>query len=430
MRFPGVLCAIFTTCCLTVSAENWPEWRGPDRNGVSREKNLPTKWSATENVKWKVALPEPGNSTPIVWGDKIFLTQPLEAEGKRQVVCFDRANGKQLWAKGVSHPAKEPTHETNPQGSPSPATDGERVIAWFGSAGLVCYDMEGKELWKRDLGKQTHQWGYASSPVIHKELCFLYFGPGPRTFLIAVNKKSGETAWKIDYEEKQPAKRTDGFAGQRDGVIGSWSTPIVVSANGREELINTIPEYIVGYDPASGKELWRCGGLNPLVYTSPVYGEGVVVAMGGFHGPTVAVKPGGNGDVTATHKVFESGKTENRLGSAVIKDGRAYVMTMPGIVECLDLKTGQMLWRERARGRGAKSDSWSSMVLAGDKIYVLNKSSETLVLSAGPTFEILGINSLTGEDTNSSLAVSNGEIFIRTHEHLWCISATTKTAAR
>lgn len=408
-------------------AGNWPEWRGPTRDGVAAEKNLPVKWSATENVKWKVKLPEAGNSTPIVWDNRIFVTQPIVENGKRLLICLDRADGKKLWEQGTTYASKEESHETNPQCSPSPSTDGERVYAWFGSAGLFAYDLEGKELWKRDFGKQTHEWGYASSPVIHKERVYLYFGPGPRTFLVALDKKTGKTIWQNDYQESHPAKREDGFAG-RQGVLGSWSTPIVVTTGGREELINTIPEFVVGYDLASGKELWRCGGLNPLVYTSPVYGEGVVVAMGGFHGPTVACKPGGNGEVSATHKLWQSGRTENRLGSSVIKDGLIYVITMPGIVECMELKTGKMLWRERARGAGAKSDSWSSMVLAGEHIYVLNQSSETVVVKASPQFELVGVNSLDGEMSNSSLAVSNGELFIRTHESLYCIGRSPKTA--
>jgi outer membrane protein assembly factor BamB len=429
MNFPG-LCTWITAASLSFSAwaANWPEWRGPTRDGVTTEKNLPISWD-TSDIKWKAALPDRGNSTPIIWGNKVFISQAVETEGKRLLICFNKQTGEKLWEAGPTFGQKEDSHATNPQSSPSPATDGTHVVAWHGSAGLFCYDFDGKELWKRDFGKQTHEWGYASSPVIHKDLVYLYFGPGPRTFLVALEKNSGKTVWQIDYEEKHPEKREDGFAG-RKGVIGSWSTPILVQAAGREELVLSIPEFVVGYHPVTGKELWRCRGMNPLVYTSPVYGEGVIVVMGGFHGPDLAVKPGGNGDVTETHKLWQSGRTENRLGSAVIRDGLCFVMTMPGLVECIDLKTGEKIWKERARGRGAKSDSWSSMVLSEDKIYVLNQSSETIVLRASREFQILSINSLEGELTNSSLAVSDGEFFIRTHEHLYCISKKTKTALR
>lgn len=408
---------------------NWPEWRGPAQNGATSERGLPLHWSATENVKWKIPLPGPGNSTPIVWEDKIFLTQAIADEGKRLLLCFGRADGNLLWQSGTVYAAKDETHPSNPQCSASPATDGERVIAWFGSAGLFCYDMEGKELWKRGLGKQNHEWGYAASPVIHNGLVFLNFGPGKRSFLAAFDKRTGETKWQIDIPEVQPESREDGFKGRRDGMIGSWSTPIIIEAAGREELIVSLPDWLKAFDPETGKELWRCAGPNPLIYTSPLYGEGTIVVMGGFRGPTMAVKPGGTGDVTHTHKLWQTGRSPNRLGSGVIKDGYIYVMNMPGIAECLDLQTGETVWEERLRGRGPKNDSWSSMVLSGDRIYIQNQSAETIVLKASPEFEVLAVNSLQNELTNSSTAPSNREILIRTHQNLWCISENPKTAS-
>lgn len=411
-------------------AENWPEWRGPRRDGTTVEQNLPMRWSATENVKWKAALPGPGNSTPIVWENKVFMTQEAEEGKKRLLLCFDRTNGKKLWEKGTMYPDREQSHDTNPQCSSSPATDGERVIAWFGSAGIFCYDLEGKELWKRDLGKHEHEWGYAASPVIHGDLVFMNFGPGKNSFLVALNKKSGDEVWRYDIEEKHYKERNDGFAGQENGVNGTWSTPIIVKAEGREDLVMTVGDKMIGLDPKTGKEIWFCRGLNPLIYTSPVYGEGVIVANGGFHGPDMAVRPGGKGDVTETHKIWEGGRTANRLGSAVIKDGYIFLPTMPGLAECIDLKTGKTVWNERIRGEGPKNDTWSSMVLAGDKIYVVNQSANTIVLRASPTFEILQVNSVGNEMCNASIAVSDGEIFIRTHENLWCVSGATATAAR
>ena len=423
---------LFASIALSVPllAANWPAWRGPNQNGETPETNLPLKWSAKENVKWKSELPDRGNSSPIVWGNRVFVTQAMEKEGKRLLICLDRKDGQVLWQKGPAFAEKEPTHDTNPQNSPSPVTDGHRVIAWFGSAGLYCYDMNGNELWKRDLGRQTHEWGYASSPVIHKDLVFLNFGPGKRSFLAAFDKQTGKTIWENDIPEVQPESREDNFRGRPNGVIGSWSTPIVIDFEGREELIVSLPDWVKAFDPATGRELWRCAGPNPLLYTSPVYGEGVVVVMGGFHGPTLAVKPGGEGDVTETHRLWKSGRTENRLGSPVIKDGHIYVMNMPGIAECLELKTGKQIWEERLRGKGPNNASWSSMVLAGDRIYILNQSSETFVLRASPTFQVLAVNSLEDELTNSSIAISNGEIFIRTHENLWCIASEVKTASR
>jgi outer membrane protein assembly factor BamB len=411
-------------------AANWPEWRGPTRDGVSTERNLPLKWSATENVKWKAPLPDRGNSTPIVWEGKVFVTQAVENEGKRLLLCLDQRDGKLLWEKGTVFAEKEQSHDTNPQCSSSPATDGERVIAWFGSAGVFCYDLNGKELWKQNLGKQSHGWGYAASPIIHEGLVFLNFGPGENSFLVALDKNSGREVWRKDVEEKHYKERKDGFAGQATGYTGSWSTPIIVKTGNRSELVITVPDKMLGLDPKSGEQFWMARGLNPLIYTSAVHGEGLVVGTGGFHGPDMVVKPGGNGDVTATHRLWEGGRTANRLGSPVIKDGYIYLVTMPGIAECIELKTGKTVWEERVRGNGPKNDSWSSMVLAGERIYILNQSADTIVLEASPRFKILEVNSLGNEMCNASPAVSDGEILIRTHENLWCVESATRTARR
>ncbi len=205
-----------------VQAANWPAWHGPSGSGVTPETDLPVRWSATENVRWKVPLPDRGNSSPIVWRNRVFITQAIEKENHLTVMCLNRADGRVLWQSTVTRSEKDPTHETNPYASASPVTDGERVIAWFGSAGIYCYDLNGKELWRRDLGKQSHQWGYAASPIIYGDLCFLNFGPGERTFLIALDKKTGKTVWKVDVPQVQPKERTDGFCRskkRRDRIV-------------------------------------------------------------------------------------------------------------------------------------------------------------------------------------------------------------------
>lgn len=410
---------------------NWPAWRGSSGSGAAVETDLPTRWSAKENIRWKTLLPDRGNSSPIVWKDRVFVTQALEKEHRRTLMCFDRVQGQLLWQASVPQSQTEDTHEENPYCSASPVTDGDRVIAWYGSAGVWCYDLAGHELWHRDLGQQKHDWGNAASPVLHRDLCIVHFGPGPRTFLIALNKKTGETAWQIDLPVAVPTERTDGFAGRRDGYVGSWSTPIVVNPGGRNELILSVPEKVRAFDPQTGRELWECAGLNPLIYTSPIFGDGVVVAMGGFLGTTIAVKPGGHGDVTATRRLWQASRTKNRLGSGVIAGGHVYILNTEGVAECLELSTGKRVWEERLQGRGAKLESWSSMIHAGDKIYVLNQSSETYVLRASPNFELIAVNPLDGELTNSSLAVSDGELFIRTHRNLWCVSDNrTKESSR
>lgn len=434
MKATAHLLSIGFSLCLFVnstSAADWPGWRGPTGYGLTTETNLPLKWSATENIGWKVKLPDRGNSTPIVWKDKVFISQPIEAENRRTLMCFDRSTGKQLWQSGTVFKETEPSHRSNPFCSPSPVTEGERVIVWFGSAGVFCYDMEGKPLWNRELGKQSHEWGYAASPVIHGDLCILNFGPGERSFLIALNKKSGKTVWQVDLPEVQPKERTDGFAGDPKGLIGSWSTPFVINIKGREELVLSLPEWLKGFDPGTGKELWKVGGLNPLLYSSQIYGDGVLVAMGGYHGATLAAKPGGSGDVTATHRLWQKDRTKNRLSSGIIYDKHIYVANTPGIAECIELETGKTVWEERLPSIGAKTEFWSSMVLSGDRIYLVNQSGDCVVFRASPKYEVLGVNSVGSELTNGSIAVSSGDLFIRTHEHLWCIrEAVKKTAAR
>ncbi|HEX8311736.1 MAG TPA: PQQ-binding-like beta-propeller repeat protein, partial [Chthoniobacteraceae bacterium] len=234
--------------------------------------------------------------------------------------------------------------------------------------------------WNVDLGEHSHEWGYAAAPVIHGDLVILNFGPGPRTFLVALDKKTGKEIWRIEPPPVDGTKRTDGFAGKSDGMIGSWSTPLIIEVAGRAELIMTWPEAIVAYEPATGKELWRSGGLNPLLYTSPIVGEGVAVGMSGYGGSSVAVRTGGSGDVTETHRVWHKPRDKQRIGSGVITGGHIYIMNMPGTAQCIDLKTGETKWEERLKGSGAKSESWASMVLSGDRLYVTNQGSDTFVL--------------------------------------------------
>ncbi|MGI8603160.1 MAG: PQQ-binding-like beta-propeller repeat protein [Verrucomicrobiales bacterium] len=410
---PFLLC--LSTCIAVPAslADNWPAWRGPDGTGVCVEKSLPLHWDRTQNVKWRIPLPERGNSTPIVWGQRLFLTQALEKDGQRLVMCFDRENGHLHWQRGPSGVPKEVTHETNPYCSGSPVTDGERVIAFFGSAGVWCFDFEGKEVWHRELGKQEHVWGGGTSPCLHGNLYFVNFGPGENTALFALDKKTGATVWK----HEEPGGK---FGHSQKDWLGSWSTPVVVRPAGRDELIMTYPGRVVAFDPATGKELWTCRGLNPLVYTSPLHADGVIVAMGGFGGSMLAVKPGGSGDVTESHRLWHVPKSRQRIGSGVVAGDHIFILDDPGIAECVELKTGKPLWEERLKGPGKTGQSWGSMVLAGDKIYVVNQGGDSFVLNAGPKFEVLATNPL-GETTMSSPAISNGEIFIRTHEALWCI---------
>jgi outer membrane protein assembly factor BamB len=297
-------------------------------------------------------------------------------------------------------------------------TDGERVIAFFGSAGLFCYDIEGKELWRRDLGKQAHIWGYGASPVLFQNLCILNFGPGERTFLIAVDKDTGRTVWQVDEPGGHFGDRKPGEEG--NVWIGSWTTPIVVDAGERQELIMAFPGRVCALDPQTGREYWTCHGLNPLVYTSPLFSEGIVLIMGGFNGSTLAVKTGGMGDVTETRRLWRIPKTRQRIGSGVVHNGHVFILDEPGIAQCMELQTGKVIWDERLRGPGANGASWSSILLSGDKLYAMNQSGDTFILEASPQFRVLSTNSI-GETTLASLAPAGGKLLVRTHTALWCI---------
>ncbi|HYT87475.1 MAG TPA: PQQ-binding-like beta-propeller repeat protein, partial [Gemmataceae bacterium] len=336
--------AILTFVCLaaTLRADNWPGWRGAEGQGQCAEKALPLTWSTKENVRWKVPLPDSGNSTPVIWGDRVFVTQasdktkwPPKAGGgpavarKRSLLCLARADGKLLWQKDVTYDTPEATHPTNPFCAASPAADGERVVVSFGSAGMYCYDFSGKELWKKDLGKLEHIWGNASSPILYGDLAILWCGPGERQFLLAVNKKTGEKVWQHD----EPGG-SDGM--KKSAWIGSWSTPIIARVHGQDQLILGVPKFLKGFDPANGKELWSCAGLGNLVYTSPLYVDGIAVAMSGFHGPALAVKLGGKGDITKDRLWHHAKSNPQRIGSGVIIGQHVYMLEENGTPHCFD----------------------------------------------------------------------------------------------
>ena len=413
-RFVCVLALL--GCTAFASAGNWPAWRGPTGQGFCEEKNVLLKWSDKENVKWKIPLADQGNSTPVAWGDRIFVTQANKGGSVRSLLCFARADGKLKWQKDISYSEKERNWSDSWYCNASPATDGERVVVSFASAGMYCFDFEGKELWKRtDLGKWDHAFGSGSSPVLYGDLAILWCGPNEgkgRNFLLAVNKKTGKTVWEADQ------------------TYGSWSTPLIVKVNSQDQLIlgqssdvKNAPEsqsgYLRGFDPKTGKELWRCQGLNSYVYTSPLYGDGVAVAMSGFNGSALAVKLGGSGDITK-ERLWQHPRSNQRVGSGIIVGEHVYMVDENGVPHCYDLKTGEDRWKDVKRP--GPSLTWGSMVHADGRLYVLMRSGETVVLAANPRYELLTVNELgSGEETNSSLAISNGDVFIRTFKHLWCI---------
>ncbi|MEY3175453.1 MAG: hypothetical protein RLZZ436_3367 [Planctomycetota bacterium] len=410
----GLLAVGFHDRC---SADDWPQWRGPFGDGRCLERGLPVHWSATEGVVWKLELPEAGNSTPVIHGNRVFLTQPDTRGQRRTLWCVDRETGVKIWERGVEYREPDPTHSTNPPCSSSAVTDGERVVVWFGSAGLYCYDMEGKEQWSYKSGEQRHIWGYGSSPVLHGDLCCVNFGPGENSRLLAINKRTGELVW--EYAEPLDEDGTSEAKFQSADYTGSWSTPLVAEIAGRQQLVLSVPFRIRSFDPATGRELWVSGGTNALCYTSPLTDGSLVVAMGGYNGMSVAVRGDGSGDVTASHRVWRHPKTKQRIGSGVIHEGHIYIHNDPGVAECFDLLTGELKWEQRLSGAG-KGVNWSSVMLSDGLCYTMNQGGDCFVFRAAPEFELVSVNSL-GETSNSSVAASGGRLFLRTHRHLWCI---------
>jgi outer membrane protein assembly factor BamB len=400
----------------SASAGDWPAFRGPQGNGFSTETNVPIEWSNEQNVRWKVTLPDEGNGSPIVVGDRVFVTCGQKKGTKRGLYCFGRADGKLRWSQVIDFGEVMPTHETNPYCSPTPVSDGKRVVVWHGSAGLFCYDLDGKELWKRtDLGEFRHIWGYAASPIIYENLVIQNCAPGKHAFLAAFDAATGKDLWRVD-------EPTDGDGGKRaDGAwMGTWTTPLVVNLDGREQLVVFQPTRVVSYEPKTGKIEWFCTLKNPkgdLAYSSPMIADGVCVTIGGFSGAGMAFKLGGQGDVSADQLWYKP-RNPQSIGTGVLIDGYAYIPDAgPGTIRCLDAKTGEEKWTERGGG----GNFWGSIVVAEGRAYVTGQNGTTMVFRPNPEkFEKIAENKL-GEHCNATPAVSNGQIFIRTFENLYCI---------
>lgn len=462
-----------------LQAENWPSFRGPQGTGVSMEKALPVTWTATKNLVWRVSLPDRGNSTPVVWHDRVFVSQATDEGAHRELMCFGRADGKLLWKASVTFEGNEPTNSQNPYCSSSPATDGERVVVSFGSAGLYCYSFEGKELWHRRLGDVDSWHGSGASPAIHDGLCFVNFGPGTNSALFACEVKSGVVAWKVEprKSEGRPgfpgrfgppggfgpppgfgppgreskrgdrsgpptpssddaqsramenAGRSGDFSG-KGGFNGSWSTPVILHVADHDELIVVESSQVAAYDPKTGKQIWKCSGLPQQVFASPAIGEGILVAMG-HRIPSgtqiMAVKIGGKGDVSATNRLWEKTMPREYIGSGIVTNGCLFLVADNGTAICLDSKTGEKKWEQRLKATGdGPSGSWSSIVLVGDKLLITNHSGVTFVVKAAPTFELLQTNPISKERTCASLALSEGRVFLRTHESLWCFGVANR----
>ena len=413
---------------VTVQAENWPQWRGAANSGVSTEKNLPTEWSATQNVAWKTPLPGRGHSSPVVWGDRIFLTTAIEGpavagakpplhkiEGQvfrhpdsvglehtwtLNVLALDAKSGKVLWQRtAYEGPVYDERHKKNTYASPTPVTDGKHVFVLFESQGIYAYDFNGKPLWKASVGNiGTLGIGPAASPVIVKDRVILLFDQeeGEGSFLCALSAKNGEMVWKAD----------------RKGEPTNWTTPLVIG----DQVVISGMINVISYDGQSGKEIWRTKGVEGNAVPSPVTGFDMVFASAGY--PTkraYGIRLSASGERIA----WQYDKGTAYVPSPVLYGDYLYLMTDRGLVTCLEAKTGKVMYEGK---RPPVPATFSASALAfGDRIFLTSEDGDTFVIKAGPEHELLATNHL-GESVFATPAISNGKIFIRTTENLYCIS--------
>ncbi len=390
--------------CAASSAEpTWPRWRGPAGNGHSDETNLPIKWSAA-SIVWKTSLKGSGQSSPIIWGDRIFLTSALDSGKTRLVICVDRRKGKVLWEKTAWSGVPEKSHAQNGWASPSCATDGERVVAFFGKGGLHCYSVEGKRLWSRDLGSFPGPWGVAASPIIVGDLVIQNCDAQGEGYLLALNKFDGKEVWK-----------TPRTAPER----GGWSTPVLMPAGDHQELVLNGERAVTAYDPASGKQLWACKSFAGRGDPTVTPGKDLLFVVNGQPGDIYAVKPGGSGDVTEKNMAWHTERKGGRdLPAPILVGDYLTVANMGGITTGYESSSGKVLWSERLKGQYS-----SSPIAANGLVYFQNEAGETTVLMPGTELKIVAQNTLgaKGEVFRASLSPCGGQIFSRSDKTLYCI---------
>jgi outer membrane protein assembly factor BamB len=423
-----------TPAVIGAAGKDWAGWRGSDGTGVSTETNLPLEWSADKNIKWKTPLPGRGHSSPIAWGNRIFLTTDIEGEavpgakavehlenGKPtkhpdsvgadrkhtlKVLCIDRETGKILWDRtSYEGTVYDDRHRKGSYASPTPVSDGTSVFAYFGSEGLYAYDFNGKLLWKTSEGKiSLAGMGPGTSPVLSENLVILQCDEenGEKSFIWALDKKSGKEIWKTPRQ-----------------VQASWATPLIVRAGKRTELITSGNETIISYDPKTGKELWRAKGHESNAIPTPVAGHGMVFVTAGFPvKQTMAITLGGSGDVTSSGVSWTYGKGMAYVPSPILYGDYLYLTTDRGILTCLDAKTGKVVY-EGGRVPIPATFTASPVAFEG-KILLTSEDGDTFVIKAGPQHAVVATNSL-GEPVYASPAISDGMIFIRGEKNLFAI---------
>lgn len=402
-----IVSALFLFSGLQTRAADWPRFRGPQGDGSTTDQSIPTEWSDSKNLKWKLKLPGAGFSSPIVVGKHVFVTA-FSGSGdsvQRHLLCIDRNTGKQIWKKSVDGASDggERGFAYHGQASHTPVCDGERVYVMFGSSGARAYDLTGNQLWHQDLGSERNsRFGTASSPVLYEDLVIITAGAESES-MRAFDKKTGKEVWKTE-------------AGS---LSGSYSTPLIIkNSEGIDELLMSVTNEVWGVNPKTGKLRWYAEtrvdtSANPSVLMK----DNIVYVVGGRSGGRTAVRLGGKNDVTDDHVVWsENGGPY--VPSPVLHDDKLFWINDRGIATCVDAKTGEEIGRKRLGGR-----FYASVLLVGDKLYAVSRYDGTYILKANPEFEQIAHNKLSDEnDFSGSPAVSDGQLFIRSDDSIYCIA--------
>ncbi len=383
------------------AAKQWPRFRGPDGQGGAGDIPLPTTWDKDgRNIVWRTKLSGLGNSSPVIWGDHIFLTSSSAKGAERFVHAFHRVTGKPLWTRQV--PARDPepgVRDKNGYASATPVTDGERVIAFLGSCGIVCYDFDGKLLWHYDALKIKTTHGTGSSPVLYKDLVILAQDQNQAdSIFLALDKKTGKPVWN--------AKRSKAM---------TWTTPTIARIGERDELLIAGAQTVRSYDPNTGTELWSLQGPTVEVVPMVVVGKDLLYSSSGRNGPTLGFRPGVKGDVTQTHLVWRAVRGGPHVPTPALYKGRLYTGNDTGIISALDAETGKLIYLERVDDRFS-----ASPIVAGDLLYFAGETGITYVVRAGDALDIVARNDL-GSPILASPAAVQGRLFIRTQYELVCI---------
>jgi len=441
MRRLWLVCA---TLCLTAAAQaqNWPSFRGPNASGVADGKPAPTAWDAEKNVNilWKTPIPGLSHASPVVWEDRVFIATAVSSDPKPyfraglygdvdsaddqskhswKVYCLDKKTGKVLWEQTAYEGVpKVKRHIKATHANSTPATDGEHLVAFFGSEGLYCYDLKGKLKWKVDLGTldsgwfydPDYQWGMASSPIIYKNLVILQCDVQKDSFVAAYDLKDGKRVWLTPREE-----------------IPSWGTPTVYEGKERAELITNATKFVRAYDPLTGKELWRMSGNPEVTATTPVAAHGLIYICNSYrpNQPIYAIKPGATGDIslkdgkeTNEHVAWSKQRGGTYMPTPVVYGDYLYALANQGVLSCYDARTGERLYQQRL---GAKGGSYSASPVAADgKLYLASEDGEVHVVKAGPKYELLATNPV-GEVMMATPAISDGVLVIRGQKHVYGI---------